>query len=345
MTPPTTQNQPRKPTTNNTSEAARWIPRSIEQASEAHVATTRIQPLLLMPEAGFQRALGPPTSGGSSIITNSTMGNGGDSGAVLTIEDCDFSWECGGGEGEGPGQPQLRGVSLSVRPGELIVVAGPVGAGKSTLIEAVLGEVSCVRGGGGGGGVGGGGVRVRPGSRVAYCAQQPWIQAGTVRENVLFARAEGLRDPDRYDRAVAACALTHDLERLEHGDLTQIGELGVNLSGAFLLLSPTFSGVHVTEIDRAWGALITLFIPLPDTHHQPKGGQRARVALARAVYADADLYLLDDVLSAVDAEVSKHLFHQVCGLWGGVRSTYTTRTGGRVPNEFNYGGGLPSRDD
>ena len=46
------------PTTNNTSEAARWIPRSIEQASEAHVATTRIQPLLLMPEAGFQRALG-----------------------------------------------------------------------------------------------------------------------------------------------------------------------------------------------------------------------------------------------------------------------------------------------
>ena len=54
--------------------------------------------------------------------------------------------------------------------------------------------------------------------------------------------------------------------------------------------------------------------PPPPTIHinTDTGGQRARVALARAVYADADLYLLDDVLSAVDAAVAKHLFHQVC---------------------------------
>jgi ABC-type multidrug transport system fused ATPase/permease subunit len=208
--------------------------------------------------------------------------------AVLTVADSDFCW----GSDNAQQPPQLRRVSFAVRPGELVVVAGPVGAGKSTLIEAVLGEVGCVRGGG---------VRVKAGSRLAYCAQQPWIQAGTVRDNVLFARAEGFLDPDRYDHAVAMCALTHDLERLEQGDMTQIGELGINLSGrcgfCFLLLDSVPSHTHPHTA-----------IPIR-TH--TTGGQRARVALARAVYADADLYLLDDVLSAVDAEVSKHLFHQV----------------------------------
>lgn len=198
------------------SEAARWIPRSIEQLSEAHVATTRIQPLLLMEEVGRQ---------------GSTTGAGADDGAaVLTIVDSDFSYDAQ--ERQRQQQPpkrppQLRNVSLSVRRGELVMVCGPVGSGKSTLIEAVLGEAACVRGGG---------VALRlDSSRVAYCAQQPWIQAGTVRDNVLFAKAQEPVDHDLYDRALAVSALTHDLERLEQGDHTQIGELGVNLSGAYVV--------------------------------------------------------------------------------------------------------------
>ena len=149
--------------------------------------------------------------------------------AVLAVEDSDFSWGDGVSATSSPHTPppqppQLRGVSLAVRPGELVIVAGPVGAGKSTLIEAILGEANCVRGEG---------ARVRPGIRLAYCAQQPWIQAGAVRDNIVFARAEGGFDPGRYERAVAACALRHDLDRLAQGDLTPIGELGVNLSGMY----------------------------------------------------------------------------------------------------------------
>ncbi|KAI6212523.1 hypothetical protein M3Y94_00035900 [Aphelenchoides besseyi] len=80
-------------------------------------------------------------------------------------------------------------------------------------------------------------------------------------------------DEDRYNKVVRACALIPDLKLLADGDSTLIGERGVNLSG----------------------------------------GQKARVALARAVYQQADVYLLDDVLSAVDNQVSKHIFTKVIG--------------------------------
>lgn len=205
------------------------------------MATTRIQPLLMMPEVGAG-GQGQGQGQQQQQVVGAAMQDREE--AVLTIEDSDFCWDGSSSEQQQQQQtkqPQLRHVSLSVRPGELVVVCGPVGAGKSTLIEAVLGEVACVRGAG---------VRVRGGSRLAYCAQQPWIQAGTVRDNVLFARAEGLLDPDRYDRAVAACALTHDLERLEQGDLTPIGELGVNLSGACCCCCVTFG----------WGVVVGVWV-------------------------------------------------------------------------------------
>ncbi|XP_032727951.1 canalicular multispecific organic anion transporter 2 isoform X1 [Lontra canadensis] len=80
-------------------------------------------------------------------------------------------------------------------------------------------------------------------------------------------------DPKRYHRALEACALLADLEMLPGGDQTEIGEKGINLSG----------------------------------------GQRQRVSLARAVYSEADLFLLDDPLSAVDSHVAKHIFDQVIG--------------------------------
>ena len=82
----------------------------------------------------------------------------------------------------------------------------------------------------------------------------------------------------RYERVLAACALKADLEMLPAGDQSEIGEKGINLSG----------------------------------------GQRARVALARACYANADVYLLDDPLSAVDAHVGRHLFDScMCDLLAG----------------------------
>ena len=91
--------------------------------------------------------------------------------------------------------------------------------------------------------------------RVAFCAQEAWIQNLSFRDNVLFGEPF---DAERYAAVVAACALGADIASLPAGDSTEIGERGINLSG----------------------------------------GQKARVALARACYARADVYLLDDVLSA-----------------------------------------------
>lgn len=80
-------------------------------------------------------------------------------------------------------------------------------------------------------------------------------------------------DKERYKKIIEACALKTDLEILPGGDQTEIGEKGINLSG----------------------------------------GQKQRVSLARAIYTDADVYLLDDPLSAVDSHVGKHIFNQVIG--------------------------------
>merc|ERR550519_1464188 len=88
-------------------------------------------------------------------------------------------------------------------------------------------------------------------------------------------------DTGRYNKAVDDCALTSDLAMLPAGDKTEIGEKGINLSG----------------------------------------GQKQRVSVARAVYAKADVYFLDDPLSAVDSHVGKHIFDRVIGPEGCLRNT------------------------
>uniref|UniRef100_A0A8C4VPV4 Multidrug resistance-associated protein 4 n=1 Tax=Gopherus evgoodei TaxID=1825980 RepID=A0A8C4VPV4_9SAUR len=125
----------------------------------------------------------------------------------------------------------------------------------SSLLSAVLGELPKDKGL----------MDVR--GRIAYVSQQPWVFPGTVRSNILFGREY---EREKYEKVLKVCALKKDMDLLEDGDLTVIGDRGATLSG----------------------------------------GQKARVNLARAVYQDADIYLLDDPLSAVDAEVSRHLFEK-----------------------------------
>ncbi|XP_069457986.1 ATP-binding cassette sub-family C member 4-like isoform X2 [Ovis canadensis] len=151
--------------------------------------------------------------------------------------------------------PTLQGLSFTVRPGEVLAVVGPVGAGKSSLLSALLGELPRSQG------------KVSVHGRIAYVSQQPWVFPGTIKSNILFGKKY---EEDRYEEVIRACALEEDLQLLEEGDLTEIGDRGTPLSE----------------------------------------GQKARVSLARAVYQDADIYLLDDPLSAVDAGVSRHLFEQ-----------------------------------
>merc|ERR1719506_3068890 len=142
------------------------------------------------------------------------------------------------------------------------MIAGAVGSGKSSLLSALLGELRSV-----------GGAKAGVSGRVGYVAQTAFVLNETLRENILFGRP---MDEDRYEAVLSACALLPDLKVLPGGDMTQIGEKGINLSG----------------------------------------GQKARIALARAVYARARTLILDDPLSAVDAHVGRHIFREVLGPHG-----------------------------
>jgi ABC-type bacteriocin/lantibiotic exporter with double-glycine peptidase domain len=126
------------------------------------------------------------------------------------IYGADFGWDPAS-------PPTLAGVRLAVPAGALAIVVGEVGAGKSTLLAAILGEVARRTGN----------VTVR--GAVALTAQDPWIQNDTVEGNILMGAA---MDAARYAAVLEACALEADLKILPAGDQTEIGEKGVNLSGA-----------------------------------------------------------------------------------------------------------------
>ncbi|XP_069563543.1 ATP-binding cassette sub-family C member 3 isoform X1 [Brachyistius frenatus] len=160
--------------------------------------------------------------------------------------------------------PVLHNINVMVPQGSLLAVVGHVGCGKSSLISALLGEMEKLEGE----------VSIR--GSVAYVPQQAWIQNATLRDNILFGKQY---NEQKYRCVLDACALTPDLEVLPGGDLTEIGEKGINLSG----------------------------------------GQRQRVSLARALYSDTDVYLLDDPLSAVDAHVAKHIFDNLIGPEGALK--------------------------
>ncbi|XP_036065584.1 multidrug resistance-associated protein 4 [Oryzias melastigma] len=215
-----------------------FFPFAIEKVSETLISIRRIQTFLLLHEVAPQH-LGLPVA---------------EKGCVVIVQDLICYWD------KNLEAPTLQNLCFTVRPEQLLAVIGPVGAGKSSLLSAILGEL-CQESGV---------IKVK--GDLTYTSQQPWILPGTIRSNILFGKE---LDPKKYDRVLRACALKRDIELLPGGDLAMVGDRGTNLSG----------------------------------------GQKARVSLARAVYQDADIYLLDDPLSAVDAEVGRHLFEEcICGL-------------------------------
>ena len=170
----------------------------------------------------------------------------------------------------------LRNISLEFPTGELSVISGKTGSGKSLILSAIIGEADLLAG-----------KVFAPAapsleerfdqnanrgnwiipSAKAYVAQVPWIENATLRENVLFGLPY---DEERYNATIDACALRKDLEILTDGDKTELGTNGVNLSG----------------------------------------GQKWRVTLARAIYSRAGILVLDDIFSAVDAHVGRHIYEQ-----------------------------------
>ncbi|CAL1297856.1 unnamed protein product [Larinioides sclopetarius] len=213
-----------------------FIPQLVAEVAQSRVSFKRVTDFLLSEELE-----------GRSPDINTNDSN------AIEIDGGTFCWT-----NEEP--PFLRDISLSVRQGSLVAVVGPVGAGKSALFSAILGEMHAAEGT----------VRIMKGCRLAYVSQQAWIQNATLRQNILFVKP---MERTQYDLTLSRCCLKPDLKILPGGDLTEIGEKGVNLSG----------------------------------------GQKQRVSLARAVYQDADIYLLDDPLSAVDSHVGAHIFKHVIG--------------------------------
>lgn len=164
----------------------------------------------------------------------------------------------------------LRDVTVTFPKGELSVISGKTGTGKSLMLSAMLGEVDLLAGT----------ISLPKAPKfeerddikatrdnwiiedaIAYVAQIPWIENDSIRNNIEFGLPH---DEERYQKTVEACALRTDLEMLSDGESTEIGANGINLSG----------------------------------------GQKWRVTLARAIYSRAGILVFDDIFSAVDAHVS-----------------------------------------
>lgn len=154
-----------------------------------------------------------------------------------------------------PNVPILKNIDLKISEGQLCAVIGPVGAGKSSLLQLILEELPPSEG------------KIQLGGNISYSSQEPWLFAASVRKNILFGKPY---DSTLYTAVAEVCALEKDFEQFPYGDKTMVGERGVSLSG----------------------------------------GQRARINLARAIYRQADVYLMDDPISAVDTHVGKHLFEK-----------------------------------
>ncbi|ESO89359.1 hypothetical protein LOTGIDRAFT_229211 [Lottia gigantea] len=166
----------------------------------------------------------------------------------IVFKNCKYQWE--------DGAPVISIDNINIRNGSLVAIIGRVGAGKSTFLSSILGEVPNLDG------------KFYSKGSISYVPQQAWIQNATLKNNILFGQD---LNEEKYQNVIESCCLKTDLQILPAGDQTEIGEKGINLSG----------------------------------------GQKQRVCLARSLYTDADIYLFDDPLSAVDSHVGQHLFKSI----------------------------------
>ncbi|CAG9856502.1 unnamed protein product [Phyllotreta striolata] len=216
-----------------------WV---LNGLTEAWVSVKRIQKLLDLPNIDY-----------SEIYDEIKEDN-----VEISISNGTFQWDFGKGK-----EFKLTDINATVNKGEFIGVIGPVGSGKSSLLAAILGELSRESGS----------ISIKHiDTGFAFASQQTWLRRGTIRDNILFGQPF---EETKYKSIIAACGLEEDLLELGDGDMTKVGDGAGTLSG----------------------------------------GQKARIALARAVYQDKSVYLLDDVFSAVDVKVGKLIFNRcVMGL-------------------------------
>lgn len=205
-----------------------YFPLAVQLGAEALVAVKRAEEILMLEER--------------QNIVKRTEDNKG-----ISIERVQASWTSE--------QHTLKNLNISIPTGMLCAIVGPVGSGKSSILQLILGELNYDKG------------TVSVNGEIAYASQEPWLFVSSVRQNIIYIENYNKK---RYANIVDVCALKKDFQLFPNGDKTLVGERGVSLSG----------------------------------------GQRARINLARAIYKEADIYLLDDPLSAVDTHVANHLFDE-----------------------------------
>lgn len=235
------------------------VPNVIMGLSECYVSTKRIQHFLELPESHFSD---PKPNAGNSQSINLISNENDKTALSMNNVTCYWSFNRYGdidkkldGNNNGTNIKALSDISINFQMGKIITIIGPVGCGKSALIQAIVGELP----------VQSGSIK-RFYKSMAYAPQDPWIMDGTVRENIIM----GLEMNDTwYHKVVDSCGLRTDFLQFLNGDSTLVGDRGVQCSG----------------------------------------GQRARIGLARALYRDADVLVVDDPLSAVDAKVGQQLFN------------------------------------
>ncbi|KAI8831071.1 P-loop containing nucleoside triphosphate hydrolase protein [Chytriomyces cf. hyalinus JEL632] len=242
-----------------------FLPNVMSSWADFKVAISRIEELLMAPELEAQPPINPeaefavavnngefvwevlPPAPPAPAASSKKSKKGDKAGPSPAVEEVPVVVE------SEPVKSHLRNINLEIKRGSLVAIVGAVGSGKSSLLNAIIGEMKKVNG------------SVSFSSKLGYAPQSAWIQNANVKDNILF----GLPfNRDAYLRAIRDCALETDLKALPDGDLTSIGERGINLSG----------------------------------------GQKQRVNLARLVYYNADIVMMDDPLSAVDAHVGRYLF-------------------------------------
>ncbi|KAI6216421.1 Mrp-4 [Aphelenchoides fujianensis] len=243
----------------------------ISQTVQVYVSNQRLKEYLVakLVVEDEQKALQTTDAFGSSFPRRSFLPPV--SADIVDVRDATVTW------GREDPSIVISDLNLTVSRGQLIAVIGRVGAGKSSLLQAILGEMECLRG------------RIQVNGSVAYLSQQPWMMNDSVRANIIFGQRY---DEVFYNRVMDACCLYSDMSMSALGDMTEIGEKGINLSD----------------------------------------GQKACISLARGVYQNRDVYLLDDLLSAVDAHVGKQLFTNVIGPEGILRN----KTRILVTHELSY---------
>ena len=222
-----------------------FLPKAFQFVTEAIVSFERIQAFLLLPDLVEQQEK-------DMDVTLLTLDN------IIVMKAANFTWTANSPPSskveitdstdkasnhktpaliQDSNEMILRNIDVTIRVGQLVFIVGPVGGGKSSFVNAILGEMIKVSGQ----------YAVDKSKKIAYACQNPWIINGTIRDNILFGKSF---DQTWYGKVLDVCALDHDMKLFANGDMTDIGERGVNLSG----------------------------------------GQKARLSLARAVYSQADIY-------------------------------------------------------